>query len=1176
MRTWILFWLVLVAPISTLAIESLQKVELGEDGFMLVDVSLNNDTVVRSLDMYLVNGKKLIAIEPMLDALKVRYQLSDTRLIIWREQQSFELDLERTKALISSDSRFVWASDDFYVFVELGIFEEIFTTKIEYKPRQLKLILTTPRAQALFPLQLIAQQNKRRELERLSTVSSRKLSAQSVPITIEDQYRLFTIPHGRINVAAEQSNEGSGFNSSFQLTSDLLYHSAELTLTDSKNSDLAARLQLSRYKTSPDNYILGLYDHYQFGDISSRSNNLTTGTNAGIGVTFERRSENFRDSNQFITLKQTAPPGWEAELFRNQIFLQSTTIPDDGLLVFDDVEVTYGNNKYIIKLYGPFGEKEVIIKSYDLTQNALSKGQSAHSIYALDRNHRLINDQNDLDYSITDFGGTFDYGITDNWQMGVGYAGLVGDQQLFSLSNSVSLPGMLLENDVSVDQEGNYAQLTTLQGGAFGEDRYTINFESGNNFTSDQLSLQGDSYQLDASYFLNTKFVGTTFGTKYLKDDFKEQYVVSNRMSGSVGGLLLRHNLSYVNNKSFVGGKLVTNNILGSLGVSGTLPFDIRVSANMNYNPEDDDIILDSSSFILQKNIEDPWNTRHYLTFNYLPLAQTNRDRWRLSHRASWRTGKFNLTLASEYGDNDKWGIQLGLQFFLGYDYRNRQVTLSQRLLPNTASLDIHTYLDRQINGLPDPLDYDLEGVNFTGNSQWNDNKTGSGGRVVLPGVYPNTLFRFGANWKEGSSTINNDYVVFTHPGAYINVNMPFILSTELIGFVLRTNNGQEVALQNAMVELYADEKLLESKETDIDGYFEFLGLKPGQYRVEVAEDTLVSKGYTSNIIGFDVTTGGNGGYAELPAIKLQRLGENGVRDEEKITGFGLNTDNTEPVVWDNDEKERRNYFTLPTKNKVEAAHSLSVESVEVLEASLSNTKPTKILSDELEGNLGVSEPSRNSLPSIKFGAPKQPSQSNAEGTTDISPSIQLGSVNSSNTILNQTQAFEVQLGIYRDLGNAQELVERLASIDLPKSDFRFVEEISNNMFRVVYGQFSNRNEGLEFANQHFTNGETFFVRPSSVRVSTPVNEIEVVLNNAWVIQLYASENDIKQGLITQRFSRLDGLYVGQKGSANGRMYCLISRGFSTEGAAQTALIQSGYEGWVVNRNVFQNVKEVQ
>ena len=129
-----------------------------------------------------------------------------------------------------------------------------------------------------------------------------------------------------------------------QLTSDLLYHSANLTLTKDDESDIAASLQLSRYKSTPDDPILGAFDYYSLGDISGFSRPLISAVNSGIGAVFSRSPKGFRHQNLSITIKKIAPPGWEIELYHNNRFILSNIVPADGLLILEDVETEYGQN----------------------------------------------------------------------------------------------------------------------------------------------------------------------------------------------------------------------------------------------------------------------------------------------------------------------------------------------------------------------------------------------------------------------------------------------------------------------------------------------------------------------------------------------------------------------------------------------------------------------------------------------------------------------------------------------------------------------------------------------------------------------------------------------------------------------------------------------------------------
>src|SRR5690606_15663070 len=141
-------------------------------------------------------------------------------------------------------------------------------------------------------------------------------------------------------------------------------------------------------------------------------------------------------------------------------------------------------------------------------------------------------------------------------------------------------------------------------------------------------------------------------------------------------------------------------------------------------------------------------------------------------------------TFSSNYNADERWSLDAGIRFFLGYDQYNNRAIMRNYTSHQSATLDVHTYLDRQANGIPDPLDYNLSDVEFIGAPDWEGITSGETGKAVLPGAAASGPFYFGAKWKSGSETINKDYVIYTHPGARIKVNMPFYLTSEIFGFV--------------------------------------------------------------------------------------------------------------------------------------------------------------------------------------------------------------------------------------------------------------------------------------------------------------------------------------------------------------------------------------------------------
>jgi hypothetical protein len=1098
--------------------QELLKVEVDEENILLLDVQVQEHHVGSSVDAYTFNNRILIAIEPLLDGLKVKYKIANQQLKIWKDNEEIIHDLTPTaytkkNSNISSEMQMgIWADDGYYQFVELDFIAKIFDVRIKSDlSTQIVSILTgkdTDYFQQnkgsadevegyLFPIQKISILNEQRKMDRFSR-SAFIQKTKKTAITIKDEYRLFTPPHGRVVIAADVDDRK--LNGSVQVVSDLLYHSTNLTMSQSNESDLAAKLTLYRYKESPEDRILGLFDYYSLGDVSGVSNNLTTSANSGIGTVLNRSPENYRRKNLEITLDEIAPPNWDADLFHNGRFLNKTEVPSDGRLLYENVEIQYGLNTFEIKLYGPYGEEEVITRTVSVKQNPLAKGQIAYSVNALDKNHSLINDKNiDDSYGITNYGGSIDYGVTERWQVGASFASIDNEEQFFSLKNNLSFNNFLFENDLAVNQDGDYAQLSTFTGSLFEGDNYSFRFESADNFKSDTInSLNNKFSQYTLSYSLPTDWIYANFSADYYKDNVSENRSFRNTLSKNIGGMSLSHTLNYnvFKNTSSNIENSSTDYLAGSLGMSGYL-YGLNLSGRINYEPEADDVISKSSSLTVRKKIQDPYNNTHYIEAKYLPLNDKEYS-WQLRHNVAWQSEHFQLNLSSGYNSNDEWDLQFGINFFLGYDYHHNTFVMDKVINAGSATLDVHSYLDRQANGKPDVLDYNLPNVRFSGNQRWTNLKGGDDGRTILPGVSGYGEFAFAAKWQEGSATLNNDYVVYTHPGAYVDVNMPFFLITDLSGFVVRQQQGEEIGLRNVTMQLLNnDNDVIRTMETDEDGYFEFLQLIPDTYRVVISSEYLTQKGLTANIIGTSIATSGKGGFVELPAFVLRRMNNDSDHDAEDYSTFIITKDNTDALVWSENEEDNKNYFTLPAKGKVTAKHSLT----------------------------------QSILPQEGEGAPDSINENNTEKSKE-KVALQLQQLKK---LSDKSDVFTVS-SVLEKIESSKTVLPRL-NIKRLKSK----EVIPDNNFSE---------------------------EPNETVV---INEL-----SGWVIQFMANQYSLNKGNAINKYSAIGQLFLAQKISGDNKtLYCLISRSFPSKKEALTALNKVGLAGWVTTNKAYSNINPI-
>ena len=1192
------FILILLLFVFPLTAATLTKQTLSEDDLQIMSVYVDKQNRARSIEGYLNNDLVFVAIEPLFDVLSLRYKINESMLQVWKEDEVFEYIFTEQAGV---DGQGYWGKDDYSLYIDIDSLASLFNVGISYDKYRLKLEITT--ADYLFPVKRLEILEKQRLLNRYYSRKN-NVDEQKTPITIADQYRLFTMPNGYLDAGLALDNDSNKNNLNIQLVSDLFYHSANLTLSDNSGSDEQARLNFSRYQTSPDDPILGLFERYSFGDVAGNTNSLVTNGTSGLGVEFSQLPEYFRAENLTVTIREVAPPNWDVEVYQNGRFILNTVVPNDGFLVLEDLEVEFSSNYFQVKLFGPYGETKIIEKYYDLTKNALSAGDLAYSFYALDPEHRLINDQSVADYGIKDFGGTFDIGLSDSWQLGVGFAQVEDTngktQQFLNLKNALAFPGFLIQNDLSVNNDGGYAQQTSLVGNAIGSDRFNVSYQSAKNFESARVKAKdSDIQQFNANYTGNVIGWRYNFNLDYDTQEDNSSLRLSNNIGRQFRRMSINHTFTYlsIENPAFVDSN-ETQSLIGTLNFGGYLTDNLRISGLLSYDPQDSSLLQDNTSMMVNWKHEDNFGLNHYLNARYNLVGEDKK--WRLGYRLAFERLGFQYTLSSSYNSDENWNVLAGVRFFFGYDHYNQRPIFSSQLSPSLATLDAHTYLDRQQNGIPDVLDYNLEGVTFRGNPEWTGLESGEEGRIILPGVITDTPFQFSAQWQSGSRTFNNDYVVYTHPGAYVEANMPFYLQTAFGGFVSRINdNRNETPLSKVDIQLSTkDGKLLSEVKTDLDGYFEFVDIKPGNYNIRISSSYMQEKGYTSAVVGYDFPTPDTGGFIELDTLYLSRIASDGEIEQELSTILEFDEDIVEPLVWVEDEKIKRNLFALPPKQTVIAPHNLDQAPIvvdEVAPESQISEKPVINNEDEnklrnwvkkgIEKNVngrakktainGFGNAVVTAAPITKAIDLETKQAVVTASTTPQAVQLQPFPILENQPLLDTVNAvYTIQFGIYDVRSYAEDLSKQLNYLSDTPIIKAINREQNKTQYQLTYGQFSSRNEALQFATTNVADTQAYFVIEASADQNVNISDTDTFMpiTQGWVVQLYAATSSDSWLSEAPRLLSIGAVNLATK-NVNGKiMYCITSQLFSSRKEAETLRDKPGVSGWVTSSDSYSSI----
>jgi len=934
---------------STCTYAKFEQIELNDENYILLDVQLSNLLLLQSVEMYQQDDQILVPLLTILSALELEMQinLASSEVSVVLENETFNLKLiEQESNLPSFTLRdYIWAKDDIELYVGLSLLEKLLAINIDLDLAKLKLGITSKQNDFYFPIE--KRLTRKGEYKKTESKSQKtETLGFYADQVILDQYHFITPPTGQVALNLSQSNEGDLNNSlSLQLNSDLLYHSAYLNLNKTNDESLAGFLQFSRSKSSPYEALpLGIAN-YSWGDISSQADNFEFNSSSGIGFNFSNREANYSRKFGTTFLEGFGVPGWEVELYADGYFIDQKKIDDRGIYRFDNIETKYGINKFQIKLFGPHGEEETRIETVTIDGTRLRAGESQFDGAVIESGKSLLSGGLEDGFSPTSYHYGYDIGLTDTFQLGVTTTQrkslLIGDnRQFIGVKLQSSLSNLLLNTEVSKELSGGMLASFSGLGQINTQHQYAFNFEHLDDFNISEVGSEKKRTQFDINLTGSTSFIGrlgySLRGgyTKSLDEEVNKNF--SARLSGRAYGLSISNEFTYLPD-------LNTKNelkLFGNFRLSGSIG-DTRLSSNLKYYLLDN-MNVSNVFMSISKRFENELNLSGQI--NYAPNKNIG-SKWSLAANTSWALDNMVLKSTAELDDNDNWNIKLGIAFALGYDHINNRFNMSRKGVFGGGTLDLNAFLDRNANGMLDVGDYALEGAEFGPFSDWSEQKTGSSGKVVLQGVPTGIPIGFVGAWNGDVTPMVPSYNLFTHPGGYIKADIPFTIKTDISGYAVIDNQGEEAVVSNMDVELINHAGLvIFTTKTDFDGYYEFNQIMPGSYQIKINNKFMENRNLKSNPETYLLKTPQRGGYIEIGTFSLfPNSSEVAITQVEKVL---LTDDNYDPAFLESDYEG--NIFVKVSGDEKDTFKPLTQKVTTLKQGKL---KVARLLNNELKKN---------------------------------------------------------------------------------------------------------------------------------------------------------------------------------------------------------------------------------
>ncbi|MCY7293936.1 SPOR domain-containing protein [Alteromonas sp. a30] len=815
---------------------TLQRVYVDENVQQVNALKIGRYFISQGLDSYAVNGRILLPLSLIAEAIGLEVMLNNDNLVIDGTDEHCQLAITLQKSPfdlgampIQSDVK-LWAQDEFDIYLDTAFLETLFQGKATHS---LAALLVTIETDAT--VTLANQQKSARPQTHILRAKPKYF--------IDDQYHLSTFPTADVDLRYRYKDENADgdYNARVNAYFDTLYHGTELRLNETDDTS-SQRLKFFRDvrlggERAPISNI-----GYELGDVFTTPDNLIAGSNLGAGLFLYTGDKNQFNAFNSISIQETVSPNWRGELYRNGQFIEAQNANEENQLVFNSVPAFFGPNRYELRLFGPDGQEETRIRTYQMGRDQLVKNKLDIEVYSVNPGENFIDNDSNLSSIYTQANKVgVNYGVSQDLTAGIAFQSL--DHITDGMQNYVTAsvykqygPGAF-NLELGSELGDGYGIFGGYSG--YWKNKYNVSFDVAHyhDFTSQLRSDSSDlETQLRARISGSADWWGGLGWNASLAQQFNEtgednlQALFSTTKSLPSGALSSSFSYNQRNGFDRLNNNLywVQNTRFGSLSVG------------LNWYPFDG---MDINS----GNIEARWATDDRLfqitRLQYLPDSD---DKYRLNHQLNWRTRQFTLTSGVTVNEHGDWEFSAGFVTSIGYDYVKKVPRFSHKKSSNSGNLHMLAFLDHDRNHQLTAGDHALQNVKFAGNSDWQSVSTDKYGQAILMGASVSGQQLVGVDLASLQDPFlyptHEKLAVKTHPGGLNRIMLPVLSFSDIEGSVYVEDDFGTRGAMGVPIRLLEGETIAYQATSETDGYYAFSKVSPGEYHISVDPDYLAKK----------------------------------------------------------------------------------------------------------------------------------------------------------------------------------------------------------------------------------------------------------------------------------------------------------------------------------------------
>lgn len=742
------------------------------------------------------------------------------------ERRSFHLDAQRRVVALSDRQESLEASevevrsDDLYVAPEALARWLPADFDIDFAASRLAV-----RAREPLPLQGRLERERRGQ-----PVAAAGNGVDPALPFIEMPYQLWQIPAVDLTVGANATRGAEGTsasgNATAYLTGDLLGLQSEAYLSGSTQPSHSQRLRLRLGRDDPEGHLLGPLHARSFalGSVSMAALDHVAHTSSmGNGLLLSNVAPTQSLNYGRETLQGDLPPGWDVELYVNEVLYGYQQARADGRYRFDDIALIYGRNDFRLVFHGPQGQLRVEQQSRHLDQATLPTGSFYYRLAAQEgpaHERRAV--------------ALFDWGLASGVSVSAGLSSLPleGAQHHFaSLVGRALTDAMLLSAQVVATQAGSLADLgLKTQLGTWridlGRVALTRNFVSEEYRASTDGVKYRDHLRLDGRIPL-TWLAPLPVTLETVRERLRSGQTSTDtaaRMSGAWRAVFVTQQLRWQSQAGLesITGSTQLSSRVASLGVRGGVGYLFKQGLQIS----DGSVGLEYS---LSKGLT--------LTGGIVRNVDSAETHYNAAFTKT--VGEYGLGVVA--GHTSKGDTTVGVQLTMALAAEPRQGILHLSALPMAGSGAVlaHVFLDRDQDGVAGPGDEPLAGVAFNVDGSRQVVRTDAQGLAYIDGLTPGQQIALAVD--PGSLedpqwlSLRPGVRLTPRPGARYRLEFGIAVTGDIDGTVRIVDGGQRRGLAGCELELLDQaHQVVRKAVSEPDGHYGFEGVPVGTYMLRV------------------------------------------------------------------------------------------------------------------------------------------------------------------------------------------------------------------------------------------------------------------------------------------------------------------------------------------------------